>query len=388
MPTPTVVALIPGLINEEGHHFNYHLSVAKAAELLNWGHLSAVPRTCEIKKLPPQWLKCLVAPRGRTLFSRKLNGPLVCKAPIGFSRSLYRFFREKVIPLRCPIIFIETFQFWHLAVLATVLLFIPTERLSLWILHRHDHRSVRRLCHGLFLREFVIKGVALRLKQVLGKHQFRLLTDSQLLKNSLSVFFNQPVTVMPIPHTEVTAEESFPKRAGEIVAWWPGAARAEKGWNAIQHLANLSTPGASRIRLVAGVGSNLVSVPNGMRVQLTPDILTRSEYIKWLKTCDLILLPYRSKRYAASTSGIFVECIVAGKIPLVTQGTWMASELKAHHLDALIVEDWTNAALVTRLLKIATDAEVRRKIDMMQEAYKSYHNVKSYSVMMQSLWAQ
>ena len=120
---PTLVALIPGLINEEGHHFSYHLSVAKAAELLDWGHLAAVPLTCKINNFPPQWLKCLVAPRGRPLFSRKLDGPLVCKAPIGFSRSLYRFFREKVIPLKCPIIFIETFQFWHLAVLATVLLY-------------------------------------------------------------------------------------------------------------------------------------------------------------------------------------------------------------------------------------------------------------------------
>ena len=73
--------------------------------------------------------------------------------------------------------------------------------------------------------------------------------------------------------------------------------------------------------------------------------MTREEYYSWLHLSQVILLPYDSFEYGSRTSGIFTECIVSGKIPLVTNNTWMSHECLKYNLTELII-DWHNPKYV------------------------------------------
>ena len=101
---------------------------------------------------------------------------------------------------------------------------------------------------------------------------------------------------------------------------------------------------------------------------------------------DIILLPYHADAYKERTSGIFTECIIAGKIPLVTPHTWMAEELKNYQLDDLII-DWENAqAVCDRIISLMANPSIHAQILMMQKDFKQFHNLENYARMMQEIF--
>ena len=71
-------------------------------------------------------------------------------------------------------------------------------------------------------------------------------------------------------------------------------------------------------------------------------------------------------------SGILLEAIQFGKIPVVQEGTWMAQELQKYKLDSLII-DWSDPDLAEKLVSLVNDAEVQHKIRDMQDAYRRIH---------------
>jgi hypothetical protein len=212
-----------------------------------------------------------------------------------------------------------------------------------------------------------------------------LLTDSELLKKSLSPFFRLPVAVVPVPHTYSKSTQFRPKPSKEIICWWAGPPREEKGWRVIRNIMSLTVAGANDILLVAAKSSGLVARPDGVKLALIDDALSPSEYARWLFEADILLLPYNSNFYREETSGIFVEAIVAGKFPLVSQDTWMAFELQKSGLEELIM-DWHNPGLITLITEIPKRNDLRRKIDLMRDKYSAYHNEAVYASTMAGLY--
>jgi hypothetical protein len=113
--------------------------------------------------------------------------------------------------------------------------------------------------------------------------------------------------------------------------------------------------------------------------------LTEEEYDRWLVTSDVILLPYEAARYRYSTSGIFAECVAAGGIPLVTPGTWMATELEKHSLSELVI-GWNDPRRVLETITtLARDLRVRQKLDRMRERFADFHSEAGYAATMREL---
>ena len=65
--------------------------------------------------------------------------------------------------------------------------------------------------------------------------------------------------------------------------------------------------------------------------------LSREVYLRYLNESDAILLPYNIWNYQYSSSGIFIEAVSAGKVPLVSDGLWISGELKKHDLEGRII---------------------------------------------------
>ncbi len=86
---------------------------------------------------------------------------------------------------------------------------------------------------------------------------------------------------------------------------------------------------------------------------------------------SLILLPYDPIVYQSSTSGIFVEVIIAGKLPLVKEGSWLSHELKKFNLPELIV-DWQRPDFFTHAKTLLHSDEIQEKLEQMRKVYLSF----------------
>ena len=259
------------------------------------------------------------------------------------------------------VFFIETYDTTQLTLLTMSLLLFAKKNTEAWILFRYG------------LGQYIQKGrihlfLCFLLRKKLG-NRFKALTDSEEIKKTFAT--KVPLHVMPIPHTEeFTAIPSEKK-----IFWWPGQPRGSKGLKEMLKLSSLSRP--PLIEIVAAKASNLP-------VTLIDDILSREEYRSWMGKSSVILLPYDAVVYRYGTSGILIEAITAGKMPLVKKGSWLAGELARHALNELIV-DFEDPAFFENTLALLENKSVQKKLNAMQKAYRSFHSVENFALHIRDL---
>ena len=131
--------------------------------------------------------------------------------------------------------------------------------------------------------------------------------------------------------------------------------------------------------------AGIQSHPNGVQVQTVANPLSEEEYANTLKRADMILLPYDARRYGEATSGVFVESVVFGKLPLVSRGTWMAFELEKFGLNELVI-DWNDEQLYSLIADLSSRAATAEKFSQMRKAYCQLHNETSYASEMNRIY--
>ncbi|MFA5392873.1 MAG: hypothetical protein WC081_02635 [Candidatus Ratteibacteria bacterium] len=377
-----LIAIVPLLRNLAGHEVHYHRAVSRAAELNGWKYVVAVPEDCALPDVAEDWIKCLKRlDILRAGMFRRMYANL--KKFIRYVLSLHRFLNKQNLiagPSR-KIIFVESFNVTHLTGFALSSFFISRKNLSVWVLYRQE---------PVFLRYCFAYKTLNRILSFLFNSRVRLLTDSELLRDSLGSFFGRTVSLMPIPHANLNTRglrSDLPAAfSGKIICWWPGPPRVEKGLDVLKKL-SLSLPShkdAGKLCLVVARNAKLGTGTETGNLWEIEDSLSISEYADWMSTADIILLPYDLNQYREATSGIFIECVVAGKIPIVTQGTWMAHELSKYDLQDLIT-DWSMPNLISRFVEISEDKNIKEKINIMRKACVSYHNEHSFAEAMKEL---
>jgi hypothetical protein len=375
----TLVSIIPNLVGGEGHIIPYHIAVNQATKILGWQHKLAYSSDStqeKITNLPDDWHDCLDGDNLEAEANlRGQIGKLTKVFPL--AKSIANYLKNEVLSeSKKTLIFLE--RFIHLQLLAFWLatLLIPPKNLTVWILYRRDiHNHKTRIIYKLLNK---------LIKNRVSSENFQLLTDSKLLSKSLSNYFQEKVTVMPIPHTELI-ENKTENKDDLIFCWWAGPPREEKGWEVIRNMTKYQSLEAEKFCLVAAKSSQLTSIKGGVKVNLIEDNISRLEYVKWLAKSDFILLPYDPEAYKERTSGIFTEAIIAGKIVVVTPNTWMAQELGKYNLENLVI-DWHNMQNVFQHFQEILDArESQEKIKFMQKEYVLFHNVNNYAMTMKIL---
>ncbi len=378
--TPVFVSLVPNLMGGQGHIIPYHKSVSEAVSQLGWKHYVAIPINNRVHNLPINWDACLndydLEKKGNwydKLFSLREVWLL--------GKNIANYLNNKITNKSEPhILFLERFIHLQLLALFLALLLIPTNNLSIWLLYRRDtHRDNTKIVYKIL--NYLIK---IRVKS----SRFKLLTDSDLLSQRLSNYFHISVKVFPIPHTDVISPSNTLDNKPEILCWWPGLPRREKGWETMQKLVNYSGDNTKNIHFICSEMANFKPVDNGVNLKPIKDYLTRKEYHYWFHLSQVILLPYNPFEYESRTSGIFTECITSGKIPLVTKNTWMSHECTKYNLNELII-DWHNPEYVFDCIKKITQSNIIQiKIQNMQKNYKDFHNVTNYSLTIKNLYQE
>jgi hypothetical protein len=369
---PLLTSIIPNLHGGRGHVYSYHCAVAKAAKHLGWKHIALVTPDPAFIRLPADWRICL--DQGNT--DLKINPLRKLKGAYRWFITLERALEELPANQQPTVLLFEGFGSLQLGGLAAALLLHRSANMHVWLLyytgvHRGPVSNIYRLLNKL-------------IKNMLPEGHFQLLTDSELLVESFTNYFGEPVTQVPmLPGSSPTILE-LPHTHTDILCWWPGEPRWEKGLAVMQHLTTLQS---KKLVLLAAEDSNLKATPSGPHVQLLPTYLSQTEYLHWLSASDLILLPYDKHTYQERTSGIFLETILAGKTPVVSPGTWMAQQLSQHHLSELVV-NWYRDDLVEHLDFCARNPNLAEKLKKIRQYFQRIHTVDRYADAIKALFAK
>lgn len=369
-----LITINPWLYTKSGHNLIYIKSMEDAAKELGWSFKALLPKKNAVDALPNNWSKCIDCPTVRHWYEtiekktykrdRKVNR---AKQRLRYYITLFMSLKKSFIKGK-NILFLETFAITDIRLITNLLTFLPKKNLSLWLLYRYpstfmqNELELYKACH----KEIKKKNIYLKL-----------ITDSELLAKDLSSAFEEKVHVFPIPHVEDI--KSDPNKKNDLIqCWWPGLAREGKGQKIIQNFAKSCHSKNSLFHLLAAKNANLTPSEKGPKVSILPKELSREEYLDHFINSDLILLPYIDSCYEKSTSGIFVETIMAGKTPVVYPNTWMAYELNRFSLQSLII-DWSEETLAEKLFEIYQDCSIQDKLRLMRKNYLNYHSMDSFT---------
>ena len=371
---PRIVSMLFCLENEQGHIYSYNLSVGKAARMLGWEHVAALRAAANIATLPEGWSLCLGTRQSYFRFR-----PLVkIEKMFKLVWSLLSYFRAQSGRSRPVIYFLEWFD--HIHLIGFCLALLLTRRKGdryVWLVHRFEFTKMPitrlyRLLHAL-------------IRWRVGQGRLVLFTETDLVAESLKATFGQTVFVLPMPQIispneqpRLPAWNDSQERAGKVVCWWPGIPSGAKGLATVDQLIRRAGPEAKHICIVADQRAGFAQATGGCQLILLPPGMPRADYLGWLYTMDLALLPYDPLSYATRTSGPFADAISAGKPPVVTDGTWMSHELRKYDLSELIL-DWTSPHVMTDLLRLPTDPDVLQKLEKIRNDYARFHSIAGYA---------
>ncbi len=362
-----MIVLNPRFFTASGHSRVYIESLKKASVENGWDFLSAVPRKNILSDLEDFYHKVLKSPLSQPdseqlgLSYRRPRRWVRGKRKIEYYLSLFFFLRKAVSPRFHHIVLLEAFTSEDLSLTVRALPKTSSGRLSFWLIYRHYTAGDAPFLEHLH-QKVSDKGIALRL-----------LTDSESVRKAMEISSGMSPEVLPIPHVEYGSVSSEREKK-EIVCWWPGSCREGKGLSLIREMTFVRDPYQKYIHLVANERAKLSS--SYMCITSLPDPLSAKDYADWMLRSDCILLPYTSAKYRMSTSGIFVEAVSAGKIPVVRDNTWMADELRKHDLSELII-DWSGPAQA--IYAIYKCSVIREKLKEMQKQYRSFHSLRTFS---------
>ena len=363
-----------------GHPYETCLSVQEAAAIAGWDHVAAVPVSCPVSPLPDGWSPCLhykLLPDDRSGLLRDALQVL----PLALE--ITAFMRRSLLTTQRPVVvYYEWFKPPTLAAFTIGVMLTHPRDLTVWLCFkgRVDQRPGHAL-YRLFTRILSAR---------LGAERLRVFTDNERVIPHLSDWLGIPVHPVPIPHTSDQHPNQSPawqeevRRTSQAACWWPGNPTAAKGLPIVRALTQSIVPGAEQLCVIAAEASGFTQVAGGCRVVLVPNELSHDDYRATLFASDVVLLPYQSAHYQFRTSGIFVEAVVAGKLPLASVGTWPAEELQMHHLDELVI-DWQRSDLPAEIVRLAGAPEVRRKLDIMTTAYRAYHSPAGFAEMLREI---
>lgn len=359
----TFYSLLFGLSSESGHLLHYHRHLEKAIRSLRWEFHALIPKQTKIKQLPNGWQPCLAIDPwdgSKTIFDRISS--------FFFNLSALRKLFRSISTEQKAIVFLESFEMQQLASLVVSLLCTRKPKCHIWILHRYHYaKNHYKAIYYRIMHWF--------LEKKLGSFRIQYITDSDLLALSQQTLFKRKVTIVPIPHTFVHHQET--KEDAIDYFWWPGSSLSEqRGLIEVISIAKELVHHCDTKLVVSQRAKGVL--PPSPRIVFLPNELSRQSYQQWMRKAAVVLLPYCSVDYAQRTSGIFVEAICAGAMPVTKKGTWMAYELKKFGLERLIL-DWGRHDVVDQLLLFRQNRELMEALHQMREAYRLFHSETSFA---------
>jgi glycosyltransferase involved in cell wall biosynthesis len=219
---------------------------------------------------------------------------------------------------------------------------------------------------------FLLQGTVRRGQVVLA-------AETKGMQGELERFSGLPASLYPHPVEWGKAQESqegdlAERRDNPIVVIAPGFARHEKGTDLLQEAIKIIKSGKCGL----GVADRSVrfvlqwqedfTFPDGTTarpdeelkrtgdVEYLGGILVGSQYLNFLKSGDLVVLPYRSHSYSRRVSRVSVEAALLGKPIIFTRNTWSAEVAEMAGCGVEVPEE-TPEAIASAILSALSNIE-------------------------------
>ncbi|OIO59843.1 MAG: hypothetical protein COZ46_00300 [Verrucomicrobia bacterium CG_4_10_14_3_um_filter_43_23] len=243
------------------------------------------------------------------------------------------------------------------------------------------------------LTKFTLAGIA----KCQSSSKITLLTDSAQLKEELEPLLKSRIHLIPIPAFRV---DNFDIRinksmhgSNKTIISYIGGAHFQKGCDFIFKLIGSPKIASMQIEMHVQLDEQeleslkAISLKDYIAIQenikhnkihLIPKNLPSEVYNQVFQNTDIMLFPYRGIHYQKCTSGIFSECLSMGKIPVVSNSTWMEKELLKLNLNDLIFQNNSFEAFEKKTIEIVDNLNFyQNSIIKASNNWRNYHNPKS-----------
>ena len=384
-----VLSSASALYSFMGHSYNYHSAVKDALQLDSIDYKVLIPRRNPITSGNAMW----VAELGTSAM-------LISQFDLKTVRFFYYVYDAVVISfswlrfykvnskVHSTFIFFETGgNFLDEMLISFVLkLFSFKKPEKVWYLIRGLPSSKKF--------QYILKLSIVAAQFLAGKNKLIVLTDTLPLKESLTLFLKREVSCVAIPHGLTASLGSRkvivpPQKKSITRIWGVSCLGQNKGEDYLASLLkNINLVFPIQV-LVRDVFLYRNQIDENQVIFRIGDNLSERDYIKNLQSCSVALLPYfggNNQQYHLSSSGIFVDCLAAGVLPLVSKGTWMETELKRFCLEELIV-NWDKYNNFYDLLKLIQSLlKSQETINKLNNMRSNYCNLHSPSGFLKSLY--
>ncbi len=374
---PKIVALVPNLRDERGHFYAYHLKAAEAAERLGWEYVVASNAEAVASYWPSNWKKVFKTPELKLCpkFIRRLIRNHITR------KSITKTMREAIVDDSPIILKIEDPNPRLLRVLLCSLLFLSRHPISLWLQWYGPPILSDKKNKMLHFYVNLIK------RMMLPPHKLLVTTQTEALALLWERTLDHPVSVMPFPSFPIEQVPVLNRQDDRILCWFAGPPYPWKKKEHIQSLLDSPHPAAKQLTIMYSTEARLTIGKGLANGRPLPAVLDHDRYLCLLASADLMLLPYDPGHGRdVATSGIFIETILAGNTPVVSDGTWMASELRKFGLNELIV-DWTSDSLPATLVALKEDATIASRLEPMRQHYRHYYSTDNFTAALSELLA-
>jgi hypothetical protein len=119
--------------------------------------------------------------------------------------------------------------------------------------------------------------------------------------------------------------------------------------------------------------SERASIKGNSKIDLVRIAFGADDYHLRFNEAEVVLLPYNAHSFGGSMSMLFVEAVATSKIPIVSDETVMASELRRFGLGELVM-DFNKGFSWSFINQIREDASIRARLNLMAEIYVKEHD--------------
>jgi hypothetical protein len=167
------------------------------------------------------------------------------------------------------------------------------------------------------------------------------------------------------------------KKYDRLICWLL-VTRREQGLDLLQKMIDHESTVNLPKKFIKCFVSEKVNIQENDNVELVRLPFGLKDYYLRFNECDVVLLPYSADSYNCALSMVFVEAVATYKIPIVSDGTVMASELKRFNLGGLVL-DFDNEFSWTKINEIRENVSFRERLNLMAACYARNHDTFAYA---------
>lgn len=241
------------------------------------------------------------------------------------------------------------------------------------------------------LNDFGNRHSTLLLESAFKTGFIKISTDSDLLKKEYTKYISAEIEIFPIPYVMNTKSTFKFKGIHNVLhSVSLGNARFEKGILDIVRAINILRQSNNATHLTFTIQMNDPDLKNSSElnsflnnkpsfVKIVDNSLSENQYIKLLKSSDIVIMPYLSSVYKSRTSGIFVEAVSEGKIIICTKNTWLSNQCKKFGIPAIVVNPNKPEEIVKALKFIYRNFDsLKKRSANAAKFFTAYHNAGNF----------